>query len=90
MTLTEESRSALTRWLADGSTEIGVFENKALDSADCGRRVAIPFEKGAMDSAEIGKCRAPDMPTIGAGWKYILVAKCSTVEDAERALEEGS
>jgi hypothetical protein len=89
MSLTDAGRAAMVRWLADGRTEIGIFENKALDSADLGRRVAIPFEKGALDTAEIGLCRAPDMPNL-IGWKYVLVAKCITVEGAEEELAKAN
>lgn len=89
MSPADEQRAALVRWLADGRTEIGIFENKALDSADLGRRVAIAFEKGALDTAEIGFCRAPDMSNF-IGWKYVLVAKCGTVDEAMAELAKAN
>ena len=74
-------RETFERWLADGQSWIGVFENKALDSGDVGKRVAFVYDIADMDKAEVGKLRAPDS-NVGVGWKYILIAKATTVDQA--------
>ena len=75
------------RWMRNGDTWIGVFENAALDSADMGRKLALPFDTSLFDGAVIGKDHAPDT-SIGLGWKYILVAKCRSVEEALTAMDD--
>jgi hypothetical protein len=74
------------KWLEDGESWIGVFECHALDSEFVGQRIAFCFDSKQWERAVIGKTRAPDNRRTGPGWKFILVAKCETVEDAVRAL----
>jgi hypothetical protein len=77
-----------TRWLSDGETWIGVFENQDLGHRDMGRRIAIPYDRAQWEKAAIGKDRAPDHGSIGLGWRYVLIAKCKTVEEAETAMAD--
>ncbi len=78
--LKEHAKSRFEHHLADGETWIGIFENQALDSVDAGRRVAMFFDMGQWDAAEIGS-RAPDTNNF-IGWKYRLVCKAKTVDEA--------
>jgi hypothetical protein len=73
------------RWLADGMTWIGVFENHDLGHRDRGRRVALPYD-AAQPIPQVGVTRAPDHPSIGLGWRYILVAVCHSTPEALAAL----
>ena len=78
----EHAEARFKHHLADGKTWIGIFENKALDSASAGHRIAMFYDTSQWDKASIGD-RAPDMPNQGfIGWKYVLVAKVKTVEEA--------
>jgi hypothetical protein len=79
--VTETSRDTFARWLADGSSWIGIFENHDLGHFDLGRRIALPYDMELFDRAEL-KMRAPDHKSIGLGWRYLLVAKCQTVTSA--------
>jgi hypothetical protein len=81
--------ATFTRWLGNATTRIGVFENKDLGHRDVGRRIALPYEAKDLDQAELGKAQAPDSAIIGFGWRYLLVAKCSTVDEALAELEKG-
>ena len=81
--MSESNREVFERWLSDGQTWIGVFENQAFDSANLGHRFALSFWMSSFDSAEIGKTRGPDT-AAGLGWKYILICKTT---DATEALE---
>ena len=76
-TARERAKARFEHHLADGETWIGIFENKALDSTGAGHQVAMFFDMSQWDTAVIGG-RAPDTP----GWKYLLVFKAKTVEDA--------
>ena len=69
------------RWLSDGTSWIAVFENKALDSGGAGHRIALCYDIQDYDKATIGRDRAPDT-RLTTGWKYILIAKCKTVDEA--------
>lgn len=73
------------RWLEDGKSWIGIFENHDLGHHDLGRRVAFQYDESQWDKAERNSCRAPDHNAIGLGWRYELVAKCRT---ADAALKE--
>ncbi len=64
----------------DGTTWVGVFECNALDSSELGRRTAFPFDTSQFDQATLGT-RAPDTKSF-IGWKYGLIAKCRTAEEA--------
>lgn len=85
---TETPREAVTRWLSDGDTWVGVFENKELGPS-LGHRFALPFalSDGSFDKVEVGKSRAPDT-RFYIGWRYILVAKCKTVDEVMALIEE--
>ena len=83
------SRETFTRWLSDGESWIGVFENHDLGHYDIGRRVAFCFDNTDEAKAEVGETQAPGHKAIGLGWRYILVAICHTVEEAEAAMRCG-
>jgi hypothetical protein len=85
-----ESKLAMfNRWLGEGDAWIGVFENHALDSADCGRRVALCFTEASFAQSELKKTHAPDHASIGLGWKYLLICKTHDAQEALDALESG-
>jgi len=87
--MSEETRlQTFERWLSDGDTFIGIFQNHALDSARCGHKIAMPFSMEQWDGAVIGKTRAPDHKSIGLGWKYLLMWKSTDAEDALSCMEE--
>lgn len=67
-------------WLARGDA-IGVFQNVAMDSANCGHLCFMPITPGERIKVTVGQTRAPDHPSIGLGWKYILQ---EIVEDIAR------
>jgi hypothetical protein len=73
------------RWLKDGKSWIGIFENQDLGHPEGGRRVALQYDESQWDKAERGSGHAPDHATYGFGWRYLLVAKCRT---ADAALKE--
>lgn len=77
-------KEVFDRWFAQGWVA-GIFENRALDSADAGERIAIPFGPEIL-AAERATTRAPDMPHR-IGWKYLLVAKAQTTEEALRHMD---
>lgn len=81
-----EMRIKLNQWLSDGQAWVGVFENHDLGSPDVGRRVAMAFDIAQFDVATLGM-RAPDTRTL-IGWRYGLVAKCKTVEEALTEMRE--
>lgn len=58
-------------WLARGDA-IGVFQNVAMDSANCGHLCFMPVSPEQRAQVTVGQTRAPDHPSIGLGWKYIL------------------
>ena len=79
-------QKTIEKWLVDGKTWVGIFENKALDSANLGERCGLPFDDEYFDEAEIGKMRMPDTKTR-IGWKYILIAKSRDIEEIIRLFE---
>jgi len=83
----EAARATFDRWLSDGTSWIGVFENHDLGHPDIGRRVARVFDIGDLPLAKIGSTRAPDHDEIGLGWRYILVAACDTTDKAMDAMK---
>lgn len=84
----ESCEERFARWFADGDTTACVFENKDLGHPQIGRRVAFPYTKANAEAMAIGTSRAPDSSLYGLGWRYILVARCNTVEEAMAALDE--
>jgi hypothetical protein len=80
------TRKTFSRWL-NGQAWIGVFECADLSSEQVGRRVAFHYDISEWDRAEVGKTTAPDHPAYGLGWRFLLKAKCRTVEEAVAALE---
>lgn len=74
--------------LADGDTWLGVFENHDLSHSDIGRRCIFPFSlsDGSWDKAEIDKTRAPDGRFIGLGWRYLLILKTKSAQEAAMCL----
>ena len=84
--MSENNREVFDRWLSDGQTWIGVFENRAFDSGNLGHRFALSFWISSFDGAEVGQTRAPDT-AAGMGWKYILICKTTDATEALEALE---
>lgn len=82
----EKQRTKFEAWLADGESWIGVFENNDLSSPYVGERVAMVFDTELYDDAEMGQ-RAPDLPGL-IGWRYGLVAKCTTAKDAVAEMQK--
>lgn len=82
----EYMRSRFDARLADKETWIGVYENQAFDSVKAGQRVAMFFDLDQWDRANIGD-RAPDTSAL-AGWKYRLVGKAKTTEEALNLMAE--
>jgi len=78
----ETVEQAFTRWLADGETWIGIFEDADLDSVALARRIAFPYAMDQFAVAVVDVTRAPDTASNGPGWRYVLVAKCRTVKEA--------
>ncbi len=77
-----------TRWLSDGKTTIGVFENHDLGHHANGQRCAFPFDTAEFESAVIGKTKAPDGRLIGLGWRYVLVGKFQDAAAADNAMAD--
>ena len=75
-------KSMFERWMRDVDTWIAVYENHDFGSPQFGRRIALPCNRSQWDAARIGKSCAPSHPDIGRGWRYILIAKCDSVDDA--------
>jgi hypothetical protein len=86
--ISETQAETFARWLLDGETWIGIFENHDLGHPDRGRRVALPFDTSVKPPEPWTNMRAPDHPSIGLGWRYVLVAICTNVHDAVQALKE--
>jgi hypothetical protein len=84
----DKNRKIIEVWFTDPDTWVGIFENHDLGHPQQGLRCAFPFRisDGSMSWSEIGKTRAPDGRTIGLGWRYILVAKCTTADEALKSL----
>lgn len=94
----DHMRAMFARWTERGDI-ICVFENHDLGHYDMGRRVAIPFAPelaiqfnvtGHLPTGVSMATQAPDNATIGLGWRYLLVARCSTVDDAMAVMDEGA
>jgi len=89
-TRAEGPAETFARWLEDGDTAIGVFENKDLGSLDVGRRVCFAYGKSVLaGEGKVGVLHAPDHASIGLGWRYILVVVAHDVETALLALAAG-
>lgn len=87
MTAKEKATATMTRWLEDKESWIGVFRNEELGHPRCGHTFALCFDDSDWDGAEVGKTRAPDAGHEGPGylgmmWRYILIAKTRSVDDA--------
>ncbi|HQR20092.1 MAG TPA: hypothetical protein PKV98_04455 [Burkholderiaceae bacterium] len=80
----QDAEERAADWLAHGWA-IGVFENKDLGSRNVGARFALPFAPEQLANAKVGEARAPDS-AHGLGWRYILVAKPTTVADTINAV----
>lgn len=78
--------ATMERWLSDGESWIGVFQNHDLGHSQFGQRIALCFDVKVWDKGEIGKTKAPDT-SYGPGFRFILKAKCKTVAEAQAALE---
>lgn len=88
--MAETMHDTFARWLADDATVIGIFENRALDAAGVGDRIALPFERGPfLRTALIGSTPAPDT-SRGPGWKYLLVGIATTPNDAVTGMQGGA
>lgn len=76
--MTETQRARVERWFADGTTWVGVFENKDLSSPNVGHKVAVPFDMADYDRAVVGRDRGPELlRKYGMiPWQYVLAARC--------------
>ena len=84
----ETTEQRLARWFADGDTTVCVFENKDLGHSQVGRRIALPYSKADAEAMAIGTSRAPDITSVGLGWRYILVGRARTPEEVTDLLAE--
>ena len=84
----DAARVMFTSWLADGSSWVGVFQNQDLGHPDAGRKIALCYDDSQFYGMGVGQARAPDHADIGLGWRYRLIAKCRTVEEAMDAMDE--
>ena len=82
----ESTAQTFARWLSDGTTWIGIFENHDLGHPDAARRIALPYDEALFEQATIGKSTAPDRPEIGLGWRYVLIAKTRDAGEALRLI----
>lgn len=85
----ETTRETFTRWLKDGTTWIGIFENQDLSHYDLGRRVARPYDDSVFDKATINLSGCADHASIGLGWRYVLKVKTRDVDEALGQLAVG-
>ena len=81
-------KETFTRWLADGSSWIGVFQNQDLGHSDRGRKIALCYDDSQFYGMAVGQARAPDHRDIGMGWRYVLQAKCRTTDEAVAAMQD--
>ena len=86
----ETLEQKFTRLLADGTSWIGVFQNQDLGHSRIGECIAFAFDTSQLEAAKIGSTRAPDHANYGLGWRYILIAKCATVDEAVFAFNHGT
>lgn len=84
----ETQRQQIERWLADGETWVGVFENHDLGSHNVGDRIAIPFDIKQIELAHVGRMHAPELARKFGHipWQMVLVTKCKTADEVEAAL----
>lgn len=85
--MSETTAQTFERWLSDGDTFIGVFQNQDLGHYDIGRKIAMPFPKAQWDVAKLDETKAPDHKSIGLGWRYLLVGKFESAQEAVECLE---
>ena len=82
-----KDKEKIAQWL-QGHTAVGVFQNKDLGHPQVGRKVAIPYDYDDLQEAEIGKTTCHDTAELGLGWRYILIAKCQTLQEVVDAMQE--
>jgi hypothetical protein len=91
MKMLSNHEEAFKKWLSDGKTWIGIFENLLEEGSEANysraERFAMPFDDDLWDAAKIREMKAPDTPQFGTGWRYLLIAKVRTVEEALAAME---
>ena len=85
--MNQEDQKKVDRWFADGKTWVGVFENKDLGHQNQGHRIGLPFDIARKSTAVLNHSHAPD-GSYGLGWRYILVAKCTTTQEVIDNLKE--
>lgn len=56
---------------------VAVYENHDLGHSMLGQKVFLSYG-GPASTFDVPPPHAPDMATIGLGWRYILVGTCST------------
>lgn len=65
------ARSTFEEWLNRGDA-VGVFENADLSSRSVGHQVFLPLTPDEQESVTPGQTHAPDHPSYGLGWRYLL------------------
>jgi hypothetical protein len=76
----EGARDTLHSWIARGEV-VGVFQNQDFNSAFHGRTVYLPLTVEEAEQCVLKRTHAPDSPSYGLGWRYILQAMAGTVDD---------
>jgi len=79
--------ATIDRWFTDPDPGdwVGVFENQDMGHPDLGMKFGMLYGADQDDKATIMKTHAPDT-TFGLGWRYLLVAKCHTADEAKEAM----
>ena len=78
----DQHRAQFARMLSDPDTVIVCFENRDLTSRGAGDRVSFPYTTEVAAQIVLGHSQAPDHPNYGLGWRYLAVAKSTTVDEA--------
>jgi hypothetical protein len=75
-----DARAMFERWLGRGD-HIGAFVNVDLSSAAVGQTLYLPLDTEARGKVVIGESKAPDTPQCGPGWRYILQAIITNLDE---------
>lgn len=85
---TDDINETIDRWFreADPGDWVGVFENHDLGHPDLGIKLGFVYGEDQWDGAKIGRTSGPDTKAFGLGWRYLLIAKCRTPDEAKDAM----